>query len=223
VNPAELIESETMCAEDFGRNGVPKEPRVTIADVKKETSGRKWALLIFKEKWAKPLKVNATHRRALCLMFGDRDTDDWKGKQVDLHVVRGVFPNGKTTAVRIKGSPNITRASEFTVQKFGGGKDKYVLQPTGKNVELGPGVVRFGQKAGHYGKAFADFEPEKLREVVAYAEEQLKNPEVLSKLTAKAKEDLEANVREIHAYLAEVLPPAPEPVVEEEKGEELPV
>lgn len=225
MKPCELIESETMCAEDFGRNGIALEPRVTISDVKKETSGRKWALIYFAEKWAKPLKVNATHRRALCLMFGDRDTDDWKGKQIDLFIVRGNFPNGKTTAVRIKGSPQITRTFSFQMQKFGGGKESYTLVPTGKNVVLGPGVVRFGRSAGHWGKPFSDFTVEQLGELATYAEEQAHRPEA-EKWTPKQKEDLAANVREIREEIAARTgpPPTPEPPPEtEEKTPEIPI
>lgn len=204
-----------MSAEDFGRNGIPPEPRVTIADVKKETTGRKWALLLFAEPWAKPLKIQATHRRALCLMFGDRDTDEWKGKKIDLHVIRGNFPNGKTTAVRIKGSPHINRTFTFQMQKFGGGKDTYTLVPTGSKVVLGPGVVRFGRQAGHWGKPFTEFSIEQLRELVTMADEFMaKNPEM------KGKDDLAANLREIREEIdrrvqAEA-PPPPEPEAEPE-------
>jgi hypothetical protein len=224
-NPAFLIDSKYMVAEDFGRDGIPPEPRVTIKRVEAKDQ-RGWALLYFEEKWAKPLKINATHRRALCIMFDPEDWTKWYGKKIDLRVVRGNFPNGKTTAVRIKGSPNITRTFTFEVQKFGSrDKDQYTLIPTGAHVVLGPGLIRFGKKAGHWGKPFSDFETEKLAELATYAEEQLATPEA-QKWTAKLREDLTANVREIREEIAARTGPPPEqpPAPEDEaKAEEIPV
>lgn len=216
-NPAYLIDSKFMVAEDFGRNGIPREPRATIKRVEQKDSGRGWPLLHFEEKWAKPLKLNYTSRRALCIMFGDDDWTKWYGKRIDLYVMRGDFPQGKKTAVRIKGSPDITRTFSFEMQKFGSrDKDRYTLVPTGKNVVLGPGLVRFGHQAGHWGKPFSEFSTEQLAELVAYADQQLVNPEVLAKLKPAQKEDLEANVRELKEEIA--LRTAPPPV--EQQAEE---
>lgn len=222
-NPAYLIESKYMVAEDFGRNGIPDEPRVTIKSVEAK-DGRGWALLHFKEKWAKPLKVNATHRRALSIMFSADDWREWYDKQIDLRVIRGSFPNGKTTAVRIKGSPLLKQTYAFEVQKFGGGKDSYTLIPTGKNVVLGPGFVRFGKKAGHWGKPFSDFETDKLGELIEVAEAFLKSDDA-KKITDKQREDMLANVAELRAEIAaRTVPPEPvEPIEQPEKVEELPL
>jgi hypothetical protein len=225
-SPRRLVDHVNMCAEDFGYDGIPLEPRVTIKRVEIETTGRKWKLLHFEEKWAKPLKLITTHVRALEIMFDPDDYRKWQGKRIDLYVMRGNFPNGKTTAVRIKGSPDIQRAYTFQMQKFGSReKDTYTLLPTGKNVVLGPGFVRFGQKAGHWGKPFSEFQPEQLAELVTYAEQQLANPEVIKKLVPRQKEDLEANVRELKEEIASRTAPPPDqlPPAEEEKSEELPV
>lgn len=223
-NPAYLIESKYMVAEDFGRNGIPDEPRVTIKRVE-EKDGRGWALLHFKEKWAKPLKVNATHRRALSIMFSADDWREWYDKQIDLRVVRGNFPNGKTTAVRIKGSPSLKQTYSFEVQKFGGGKDSYTLIPTGANVVLGPGFVRFGKKAGHWGKPFSDFDSvEKLQELIAFAETFLASPDSKA-IKPKQLEDLNANIAELRAEIAARTAPVEpiEPIEQPEKVEDLPL
>lgn len=208
-NPDRLIESVHMTAEDFGHDGVALEPRVTIKSVEKQRTGLKWGLLHFKEKWAKPLKLNATSKKALKLMFSETDYRQWHDKRIDLYVMRGDFKE-KKTAVRIKGSPDITRPFTFRMRSFGGGYDTYTLLPTGDNVVLGPGFVRFGRQAGHYGKPFEEFDTEKLGELVKMAEEYLAaNAE---KMKPRAKEDLVANLKEIREAIVErTKPPTEEP------------
>lgn len=133
MNPHELVESKWMVAEEFGLKNIPREPRATIRDVKKmKQGGETWGVIEFVEEWAKPLKVNTTHKRALILMFGERDTKDWHGKRIDLYAKPGSYPNGKKVAVRIKGSPDITQTLSFSVKKFGGGDDVYDLVPSGR-------------------------------------------------------------------------------------------
>lgn len=197
-NPDRLVESTHMTAEDFGHDGVPLEPRVTIKSVSKQRDGLKWGLLHFEEKWTKPLKLNATSKKALKLMFSATDYRQWLGKRIDLYIMRGDFKE-KKTAVRIKGSPDISRAFSYKVKSFGGGYDTYNLQPTGANVVLGPGFIRFGRQAGHWGKPIAEQETPLLAELVAMAEEYLKANE--SKLKPKAKEDLVVNLKEIRDEL----------------------
>jgi hypothetical protein len=194
MNASELVESKFMVAEQFGRKGIAKEPRVTIKDVRIEKqAGENWGLVYFEEEWARPLKVNRTHQRALILMFGE-ETRAWHGKQVDLTVKFGNFPNGKRTAVRIKGSPTLTRTLSFTVRKFGRGEDVYNLIPTGSKVVLGPGFIRFGQKSGAWGKPFADFDDEQLQQLMVDAEDFIN-------ASGKKWPDLEANVHEIFEEL----------------------
>lgn len=133
MNPNELVESKWMVAEEFGLNGIPREPCVTIKDVRKQKIGSKesWGVLIFAEEWAKPLKVNTTSKRALMLMFSETDTNLWLGKRINLYPRPGHYPKGKKLAVRIKGSPDIKAPISFSVQAFGGGEDVYNLLPTG--------------------------------------------------------------------------------------------
>ncbi len=106
--------------------------RREIADVTKpsedDETTRDWWLVSFAEPWAKPLKVNTTHQQALILMFGS-ETNAWKGKRIGLFAMVGTFFKKRQTAVRIKGSPDITEAKSFSVRKWGGGKDTYNLVP----------------------------------------------------------------------------------------------
>lgn len=137
MNPNELVESKWMIAEEFGLKNIPKEPRVTIKDVRVQKVGGKenWGVIHFREDWAKPLKVNTTSKRALMLMFSETDTNLWIGKRIDLYAKPGNYPKGKRVAVRIKGSPDITQAISFSVQAFGGGEDVYNLLPSGNGAQ----------------------------------------------------------------------------------------
>lgn len=130
-----LVDSRWMVSEAFGLGEVPREPLVTIAGVSLEVQEgdkgkEKWGVLSFVEPWAKPLKVNRTHQKALILMFG-AETDAWRGKRISLYAMSGVFFGKRSTAVRIKGSPDIKEAKSFQVKKFGGGRDTYSLVPIG--------------------------------------------------------------------------------------------
>lgn len=157
-----LVRSKFMVSHEFGTADIPREPLVTIADVKKpdeqEEMTKDWWLVHFAEPWAKPLKINRTHQQALILMFG-ADTEGWKGKRIGLHAIAGTFFGKRSTAVRIKGSPDIAAPQSFTVRKFGGGKDVYNLivmpAPNGKPVTssapapfVPDGKIRIGPKKG---------------------------------------------------------------------------
>lgn len=139
MNPNELVESKWMTAEEFGLKNVPREPRVTIKDVRTQRVGSKenWGVLHFVEEWAKPLKVNTTSKRALMLMFSETETNAWIGKRIDLFAKPGNYPKGKKVAVRIKGSPDISQPISFAVQAFGGGEDVYNLVPSGHGASQG--------------------------------------------------------------------------------------
>lgn len=221
-SPRRLIDSKYMVAEDFGHDGVPLKPRVTIKSVEKETTGRKWPVLKFKEPWAKPLKLNATSRRALELMFDADDYRKWFDKRLDLCIIYGDFPQGRKVAIRIWGSPDITRSHTFEVQRFGSSeKDRYTLVPTGKNLVLGPGVIRFGRDAGHLGKPFGEYSLEQLGEIAAVGEALLKSDKVKG-ATARQIEDLTVNVKEIRDYIAAQSAPPAAPTGEPEVAEEEP-
>lgn len=127
-----LVRSKFMVSHEFGTGGIPAEPMVTVADVRQpseqDETTKDWWLLTFRESWAKPLKINRTHQQAMILMFGD-DTKNWLGKRIGLYKIAGTFFGRRQTAVRIKGSPDITETKSFSVRKFSGGKDIYNLEP----------------------------------------------------------------------------------------------
>jgi len=122
-----LKNSAFMSSDEFGIRGVPREPLVTIRDVNADHGDAHWPVLLFVEPWAKPLKVNATHLKAMRLMFGD-ETDRWKGKQIGLYRVEGVWFGERGTAVRIRGAVGLAGVRSFTVKSFNG-KDQYALAP----------------------------------------------------------------------------------------------
>lgn len=138
-----------MVSHEFGSGDLPKEPLVTIAAVKKpdeqDETTKDWWLITFAEPWAKPLKVNRTHQSALILMFG-AETEGWKGKRIGLRAMAGTFFGRRQTAVRIKGSPDLSAPASFTVRKFGGGTDTYNLEvmPDGKKAADGREWLTFG-------------------------------------------------------------------------------
>lgn len=214
MKPADLVRSKWMTAEDFGRDNVPKEPTVTIDKVSHQKMGKGdvWGVIHFKEEWAKPLKANTTFRNACERMFGDRDTDDWLNHRITLYAKPGIYPNGKKFAVRIKGSPDIKATVSFRMRGFGG-EETYNLVPTGGQVKLGPGVVRFGRNSGAWGKPFSDFDDEQLQQLMLDAEAFLRDPKNAN--GGKGWPDVEANVKEIFDHLKEriesrVPPPDPE-------------
>lgn len=220
-----LVSSKYMVSESFGLGDVPKEPVVTIASVsladeEGDKGKERWGLLHFKEPWAKPLKINRTHQRALLLMFnpeGDYDTGRWVGKRIGLRAIWGVYFGKRQTAVRIAGSPDISKPVSFQVKKFGGGKDTYTLVPLG--AQLGPGYVRFAKKDGFYGRLIAELTDEQLEQLAKTAEAALADPK-----SSKEKwfADVGANLKEIRAVLEQrakarqPAPPAEVPPQEEE-------
>lgn len=128
-----LVDSKMMKAATFGYDGIPKEPLVTIAEVRLERqrgSKESWGILEFREPWAKPYKVNATAKAALKLMFG-KETDNWIGKRIQLYGKPGTYFGEQGLAVRIKGSPDIREAMSFEVREGTRGKVTYTLQPLG--------------------------------------------------------------------------------------------
>jgi hypothetical protein len=221
-SPRRLMDSKYMMAEDFGHDGVPLKPRVTIKTVMKETTGRKWPVLVFKEGWAKPLKLNATSRRALELMFSEDDYRKWFDKRIDLCIIYGNFPKGRKVAIRIWGSPDITRSHTYEVQRFGSNEmDRYNLVPTGKNLVLGPGVIRFGRDAGHLGKPFSEYSVEQLAEIADVGDATLKSDKVKN-ATKQQIDDLTHNVKEIREYIAAQSAPPDAPSGEPEVAEDEP-
>jgi len=126
-----LKNSAYMSSDEFGLRSVPREPLVTISDVKAEHGQEKWPVLFFSEPWAKPLKINATSLKALRLMFGD-ETNNWIRKQIGLYSLPGTFFGERGTAVRIRGAVGLSGVRSFQVKSFSG-KDTYELAPLETN------------------------------------------------------------------------------------------
>jgi hypothetical protein len=141
-----LVSSKYMVSESFGLGDVPREPIVTISKVELaleegDRGKEKCGLLYFAEDWAKPLKINRTHQKALLTMFNppsDYETDRWLKKRIALRAVAGIYFGKRQTAVRIFGSSDIVSPVSFSVQKFGGGSDVYELKPIGAAKPLTP-------------------------------------------------------------------------------------
>lgn len=179
-----LVSSKFMVSETFGLGDVPKEPLVTIAKVAlEEQEGDKgkerWGLLYFKEPWARPLKVNRTHQRALIEMFGP-ETDQWLGKRIGLYAMAGTFFGKRQTAVRIRGSPDLKAPVSFQVKKFGGGKDTYDLVPMGvgkpaKEPPPDPSVQVIYSKHPLYRRVLTELTVDELNSVLAANAEALKS------------------------------------------------
>lgn len=129
-----LVRSKWMVSREFGTEDIPKEPLVTIASVIKpdakeeKTRTKNRGVLTFKESFAKPLEMNATHLAAMKLMFGN-ETNNWIDKQIKVGAIVGVYFKKRQTAVRILGSPQLKEAKSFSVRSFGGGSDVYNLAP----------------------------------------------------------------------------------------------
>src|SRR5688500_5095775 len=82
-----------------------------------EIDGKPKAILGF-EGTKKEMVMNRTNAEALKLMFG-RETDDWFGKRVTIYpaTIADPFNGGTTTAIRVRGSPDITKPANATVQR----------------------------------------------------------------------------------------------------------
>ncbi len=84
--------------------------------------------------------------------------------------MRGTFFGKQSTAVRIKGSPDIKAPLSFTVKKFGGGKDTYDLKPmngAGAKESGTVTTVTFGESEGWKGRPIADFDSAELEKILA--------------------------------------------------------
>ncbi len=200
-----LVETKMMKAEQFGLKDVPKEPLVTIAKVTIEPqkgSKETWGILYFKESWAKPLKINRTHQKALMAMFGF-ETDAWCGKRIGLFAKPGIYFNERGVAVRIKGSPDIKQACSFSVKRFGGGDDTYDLVPM-------PGASN-GTPYDQMWRAFKG----------AGFKEEAEFKALIKTSTGKAtpKQLVDADVARFEVALQEKVNGPPPPMSEDEKAE----
>lgn len=96
-----------------------------------EIDGKAKAVLSF-QGTKKEMVMNRTNAEAIKLMFG-RETDNWIGKKITVFpaTIADPFNGGTTTAIRVRGSPHISKAATATVQR-GKKSIKVSVAPTGK-------------------------------------------------------------------------------------------
>lgn len=139
MEAALLIPSRFIKGETFGE----REITLTIADVsleeleKDDGSKELKGVVYFAEKSKRPPHqplqwlLNVTTAKSLIAMFGN-ETDAWKGKRVTLYAPM-VKAFGKTApAIRVLGSPDISRDVRFTMKLRKSGPQEIVLKATGK-------------------------------------------------------------------------------------------
>lgn len=82
-----------------------------------EIDGKPKAILSFQET-KKELVMNRTNAESIKLMFG-RETDDWIGRRITIYpaTIQDPFQGGTTSAIRVRGSPDITKPQTATVQR----------------------------------------------------------------------------------------------------------
>lgn len=82
-----------------------------------EIDGKPKAILSFNGT-KKEVVMNRTNAEALKLMFG-RETNDWIGKRVTLFpaTIADPFNGGTTKAIRVRGSPDISKPASAEVQR----------------------------------------------------------------------------------------------------------
>lgn len=104
---------------------------VIVGVVAEEIDGKAKAVMTF-EGTKKSLVLNRTNAEAVRLMFG-RETDDWLGKRVTIFpaVIKDPFGDGEVGAIRVRGSPDIAKAAEATVQR-GRKTIRVSVMPTGR-------------------------------------------------------------------------------------------
>lgn len=99
-----------------------------------DIDGKPKAILAF-QGTKKEMVMNRTNAESIKLMFG-RETDEWIGKKITIFpdTIPDPFNGGNTTAIRVRGSPNITKAATATVQR-GRKSIKVSVAPTGRSVK----------------------------------------------------------------------------------------
>lgn len=116
-----------------------KDVTLIIRHVKAEKIDDKQKAVIGFEGTSKEMVMNRTNAEAIKLMFG-RETNDWIGKRVTFFpaTIKDPFGDGEVGALRVRGSPEITKAMSATVQR-GRKTIKVSVVPTGKPVTNGNG------------------------------------------------------------------------------------
>jgi hypothetical protein len=82
-----------------------------------EIDGKAKAILGF-QGTKKEMVMNRTNAEAIKLMFG-RETDVWIGRTVTFYpaTIADPFNGGTTSAIRVRGSPHLTKSAEAAVQR----------------------------------------------------------------------------------------------------------
>ncbi len=96
-----------------------------------EIDGKAKAILGF-QGTKKEMVMNRTNAESIKLMFG-RETDKWIGEEITIFpaTIADPFNGGTTSAIRVKGSRNLTKPATATVQR-GKKTIKVTVIPTGK-------------------------------------------------------------------------------------------
>lgn len=95
-----------------------KDVTLQIKAIRSEDiDGKPKAILSF-QGTKKEMVMNRTNAEAIKLMFG-RETDNWIGKRITIYpeTIPDPFNGGTTTAIRVRGSPDIKAAETATVQR----------------------------------------------------------------------------------------------------------
>lgn len=95
-----------------------KDVTLTIKSVKTEEIDDKVKAIVNFHETKRELVLNRTNAEAIVLCFG-RNVDDWVGKRVTWYpaTIKDPFGDGEITAIRVRGSPDITKGASATVQR----------------------------------------------------------------------------------------------------------
>lgn len=109
-----------------------KDVTLTIKSVKAEEIDDKMKAVIAFENTKKQMVMNRTNAEAIKLCFG-RELDNWVGKRITIYpaAMKDPFGDGEITALRVRGSPDITKPASAEVKR-GRKTLKVSVVPTGK-------------------------------------------------------------------------------------------
>lgn len=109
-----------------------RDVTLTVRAIRAEDIDGKPKAIVTFDGTKKELVLNRTNAEAVKLMFG-RETDNWLGKRLTIYpaTIPDPFQGGSTTAIRVRGSPDITKPASATIQR-GRKSIKVSVVPTGK-------------------------------------------------------------------------------------------
>ena len=123
-----LFPGKFLKSADFGGRDVT----LTIIEIHAEDIDDKPKAIMSFEGTKKLMVLNRTNAEALKLMFG-RETEKWVGKRITFFpaTIKDPFSDEMITAIRVRGSPDITKNASATIQR-GRKQLKVSVIPTGK-------------------------------------------------------------------------------------------